>query len=76
VLKTIGFDAIRVEDATGVCLRPFCRNLMRWPMSEFRAGRAGFRKSVQRLIGHGAVASYFGAVCKTYVLAAVRKPAA
>jgi MPBQ/MSBQ methyltransferase len=74
VLKTIGFDAIRVEDATGVCLRPFCRNLMRWPISEFRAGRAGFRKSVQRLIGHGAVASYFGATCKTYMLVAGRKP--
>jgi MPBQ/MSBQ methyltransferase len=48
MLKAIGFDAIRVEDGTDVCLRPFRSTLARWPLSEFKAGRL-FRRSVQNL---------------------------
>jgi MPBQ/MSBQ methyltransferase len=74
VLRAIGFDAVSVEDATDVCLRPFRRNLVRWPISEFKAGRANLKKSVRRLVFYGALSGYFGAAHRTYVLAAGRKP--
>ena len=74
LLKASGFDAVRVEDATDVCLRPFLRRLMAWPLAQRKAGASTLAKAIRRSIGYAAVAGYFAAVCENYVLASARKP--
>jgi SAM-dependent methyltransferase len=74
LLTKIGFAAVNVEDATKACARGFCRNLSRWPMAEYRAGRMRLGKSLRRAFAYKALAAYFTAVSKHYVLADCRKP--
>jgi MPBQ/MSBQ methyltransferase len=71
-----GFEAIHVQDATRACLGGFRRHLARWPASERRRGRMTLGKSIGASIASRIIAGYFGAVCKTYLLASARKPAA
>ena len=73
-MEGVGFDEVRVEDATEPCLRGFCRNLSAWPASEYRAGRSKLSKAIRRSIIYRMLAGYIGTVCKSYVLAAGRKP--
>jgi len=75
LLKRVGFDAVDVQDATAVCLGRFRQNLARWPMTQHKAGRLKFHTALLRAAMARAVAWYFGATCKAYVLASARKPA-
>ncbi len=73
-LEAVGFDAVEVEDATEVCLRYFRKQLAGWPARQRKAGRTRLGKSILRAFIHRAIAGYFFATCKHYVLAAGRKP--
>ena len=75
ILERVGFDAVDVQDATAVCLGRFRQNLARWPMTQHRAGRLKFHTALLRATMAWAVAWYFGATCKAYVLASAGKPA-
>ncbi len=74
LLTKIGFTAVNVEDATEACARGFRRNLSRWPLAEYRAGRMKLGKALRRAIAHKALAGYFSVLGKYYVLADCRKP--
>ena len=74
-LEAVGFVEVEAEDATDVCLRPFLRGLAGWPAAQRAAGHIGLGKAIERSLTHGALALYFAAVFKTYVLASARKPA-
>jgi MPBQ/MSBQ methyltransferase len=76
LLERAGFHAIDVEDATAVCLGRFRQNLSRWPMTQHKAGRLTLHTALLRATMARAVAWYFGAACKSYVLASARKPGA
>lgn len=76
LLSAIGYEAIAIEDATDACLKPFCRGLAAWPASQRMAGAIKPGKALRRSFSYGAVAAYFGALCKAYLLVASRKPVA
>jgi len=73
-LEVAGFETIAVEDGTQSCLGGFRRHLRRWPTAEYLAGRINLHQSVGLSVMSWAAAAYFGAVCKTYLLASARKP--
>jgi len=73
-LEAAGFTDVRVEDATEVCLGGFRKYLARWPESERRKGRMSLPMSVVASAGTRAIAAYFGAICKAYLIASARKP--
>jgi ubiquinone/menaquinone biosynthesis C-methylase UbiE len=72
-LAAAGFTNIEIEDETDVCLGQFCRNLARWPMTEYRAGRLGLTKTLGTSLVCRALAAYFSFTCKTYLLVSARK---
>jgi MPBQ/MSBQ methyltransferase len=74
-LENTGFKAVNVQDATDVCLGEFRRNLVRWPAAEYRRGHMSFRTSVAASIACHLISGYFGAACKTYLLASAQKHA-
>jgi ubiquinone/menaquinone biosynthesis C-methylase UbiE len=74
-LEAVGFGEIEIEDATEISVRRFCRNFAGWPAAEYRAGRSNLSKAIRRTLIYRLLAGYFGAMCKSYVLAAARKPA-
>jgi ubiquinone/menaquinone biosynthesis C-methylase UbiE len=75
-LEAAGFEAVRVQDATQACLGGFRRHLACWPASEHKSGRMTLGKSIGASLLSRIIARYFGAVCKTYLIASARKPAA
>jgi MPBQ/MSBQ methyltransferase len=74
VLKAAGFEDVNVRDATQACLGGFRTHLVRWPASEHRGGRMKLGKSMAASLLSRIIARYFGAVCKTYLIASARKP--
>jgi len=75
-LAAAGFGNIDVKDATQACLTGFRRHLARWPSSQRRRGRMKLGKSILMSMVSATIATYFGAVCKTYLIASARKPLA
>ncbi len=75
-LEARGLEDIRVDDATQACLGGFRSHLARWPAAEWRRGRMGLGKALLMSFLSFGIATYFWAVCKTYVIASARKPAA
>jgi MPBQ/MSBQ methyltransferase len=73
-LEAAGFEDVNVKDATQACLGGFRRHLARWPASERRSGGMKLGKSIAASLLSGMIAQYFGTVCKTYLIAAARKP--
>jgi MPBQ/MSBQ methyltransferase len=73
-LEAAGFGEIEIEDATEISVRRFCRNFAGWPAAEYRAGRSKLSKAIRRTFIYRLLAGYFGAMCKSYILAAARKP--
>ena len=73
-LTAAGFEAVEVQDATQACLGGFRRHLATWPASERKRGRMKLGKSIAASFLSRAIASYFGIVCKAYLMASARKP--
>jgi ubiquinone/menaquinone biosynthesis C-methylase UbiE len=73
-LEAVGLEAIEIEDATDSCLGGFRRYLAGWAASERRAGRMSLVKSVVASLVGAAIAGYFRATCRTYLIASARKP--
>jgi MPBQ/MSBQ methyltransferase len=73
-LTAAGFIAIEIQDATDLCLGGFLKNLLHWSASERRAGRMTFKRSLGDALGCRLLATYFGLVCKNYLLVSARKP--
>jgi MPBQ/MSBQ methyltransferase len=74
LLERVGFHSVEAQDATAVCLGRFRKNLAGWPMTQHKTGRLKFHTALLRATTARAVAWYFGATCKAYVLASARKP--
>jgi len=73
-LAAAGFEEIAVEDVTKASVGGFRHHLSRWPGQQRRAGKMKLGKCVGASIICQGIAGYFGAVCKTYLLASARKP--
>jgi len=73
-LAAAGFVSIEVTDATEHCLGGFRANLARWAGVERRAGRMTLSRSLAAGVIGKLLAAFFGWSCKTYLLAAARKP--
>jgi SAM-dependent methyltransferase len=73
-LAATGFNDIDVMDATDSCLGGFRRNLVRWPAAERRAGRMKLSRSLGAALAFRVMASYFGLICRSYLLVSARKP--
>jgi len=72
-LTAAGFTNIDLEDRIDVCLGPFRRNLTRWAMTEYRAGRLRLSRALTTSLVCRGVAAYFGFFCKAYLLVSARK---
>jgi MPBQ/MSBQ methyltransferase len=72
--QAVGLEAVEVEDATQSCLGGFRRHLAGWPASARRAGHMTLGKCMLASLLSPIIAGYFGAVCKTYLIASGRKP--
>ena len=72
-LAAAGFTNIEIRNATSVCLGRFRRNLTKWPISEYRAGRFPLSRAIGTWLSFFAMAAYFGFSCRQYLLASARK---
>jgi len=73
-MQKAGFVGIDVRDATSACLGGFRKHLSHWPSEERRKGQMALGESLIAGVFSRSIARYFGAVCKTYVIAAGTKP--
>ena len=73
-LRSIGFQDVRIDDATQDCLGGFRRSLVAWPAAEQRAGRLKFRDAFGTALVCRAISAWFGAAVKAYLLVSARKP--
>ena len=74
LLDRIGFTEVGLQEATKGCLGEFRRRLVRWPADELRARRIKVSRFLSSLATNLAIATYFGAITKTYLLGKARKP--
>ena len=74
-LGAAGFEAVEVLDVTRPCLGGFRRHVARWGAGERRRGRMGIGKSIAATVIGWGMATYFGFVLRTYLIASAHKPA-
>jgi SAM-dependent methyltransferase len=74
LLDRIGFVEVGFQDATRACLGEFRRRLVHWPLRELRARRIKFSRFLGSAAANVAIAAYFGAITKAYLLGKARKP--
>ena len=61
-------------DVTRPTLGGFRKHVARWGADERRRGRMGLGKSIAAVVIGWGMATYFGVVLRTYLLASARKP--
>ena len=74
-LEAAGLVNSDVKDATRACMGGFRRYLGRWPAAERRGGRMSWGTSLGASLVCRAIAAYFGAATKFYLLVSAQKPA-
>jgi MPBQ/MSBQ methyltransferase len=73
-LGSAGFTGVSIEDATEACMKGFQRHLAGWPASEYRKGHMRLPTRLFASIFSKAFTVFLAASCKSYLIAAARKP--
>jgi MPBQ/MSBQ methyltransferase len=73
-LEAAGFTAVSIEDVTDACVKGFRGHIVEWPGSEYRKGRMSLPTRLFASVISKAFAAYLAVACKSYLIAAARKP--